>query len=104
MLMSAYGTKRTCQSCRSMSAFGGKADMSQRHYRECRFLLVQARSSDPYQSAFARAGLLRLHQRLFDEMRRPPPVGPAPAYPGGPPAFECQTYGDEMGGGITRCY
>jgi hypothetical protein len=23
---SAYGTKRTCQSCRSMSAFGGKAE------------------------------------------------------------------------------
>jgi hypothetical protein len=25
---SAFGTKRTCQSCRSMSAFGGKADLS----------------------------------------------------------------------------
>ena len=24
--MTACGTKRTCQSCRSMSAFGGKAD------------------------------------------------------------------------------
>ena len=24
--LSAFGTKRTCQSCRSMSAFGGKAD------------------------------------------------------------------------------
>jgi hypothetical protein len=28
--------------------------------------------------------------------RRPPP--------GRPPAFECQTYGDETGGGIARCY
>jgi hypothetical protein len=27
--VSAYGTKRTYQSCRSMSAFGGKADISQ---------------------------------------------------------------------------
>ena len=26
LLTAAYGTKRTCQSCRSMSAFGGKAD------------------------------------------------------------------------------
>src|SRR5262249_55005384 len=26
---STHGTKRTCQSCRSMSAFGGKADISQ---------------------------------------------------------------------------
>jgi hypothetical protein len=26
-LMSAFGTKRTCPSCRSMSAFGGKADI-----------------------------------------------------------------------------
>src|SRR5262249_331092 len=25
---SAFGTKQTCQSCRSMSAFGGKADIS----------------------------------------------------------------------------
>jgi hypothetical protein len=25
--LSAYGTKLTCQSCRSMSAFGGKADI-----------------------------------------------------------------------------
>ena len=25
--MSAFGTKRTCPSCRSMSAFGGKADI-----------------------------------------------------------------------------
>src|SRR6516162_8185177 len=28
--MSANGTKRTCQSCRSMSAFGGKAEIGQR--------------------------------------------------------------------------
>jgi len=26
-VMSAYGTKRTYQSCRSMSAFGGKVDI-----------------------------------------------------------------------------
>jgi hypothetical protein len=26
--MSAYGTKRTCQSPSSMSAFGGKADIA----------------------------------------------------------------------------
>jgi hypothetical protein len=63
-----------------------------------------ARSGDPFQSAFARAGLLRLQQRVFDDMRRPSPVTPAPVYPSRPPAFECQTYGDEMGGGITRCY
>ena len=25
--MSAFGTKQTCQSCHSMSAFGGKADI-----------------------------------------------------------------------------
>src|SRR5262249_15307238 len=29
-VMSAFDTKRTCQSCCSMSAFGGKADISQR--------------------------------------------------------------------------
>jgi len=74
------------------------------NYRECRSLLILARSSDPYSSAMARAGLLRLQQRAFDEMRRPPPVSPAPVYPGQPPALECQTYGDGMGGGITRCY
>src|SRR5262249_27116501 len=28
MRMSAFGTKRTCQTCRSMSAFGGKADIA----------------------------------------------------------------------------
>jgi len=27
---SAFGTKQTCQSCRLMSAFGGKADIVQR--------------------------------------------------------------------------
>jgi hypothetical protein len=27
LLTAAYGTKRTYESCRSMSAFGGKADM-----------------------------------------------------------------------------
>jgi len=27
-VMSAFGTKRTCKSCRSMSAFGGEADMA----------------------------------------------------------------------------
>src|SRR5262249_42123194 len=28
MAMSAFGTKRTCQSLKSMSAFGGKADIT----------------------------------------------------------------------------
>jgi hypothetical protein len=74
------------------------------NYRECRSLLILARSSHPYYSAMAQAGLLRLQQRVFEDMRRRPSVSPAPAYPGQPPAFECQTYGDEMGGGITRCY
>jgi len=74
------------------------------NYRECRSLLILARSSRPYYSAMAQAGLLRLQQRVFDEMRRPPPVSPSPVYPGRPPAFECQTYGDGMGGGVTQCY
>jgi hypothetical protein len=30
-----FGTKRTCQSCRSMSAFGGKADMASRRRDVC---------------------------------------------------------------------
>src|SRR5215831_2046695 len=37
--MSAYGTKQTCQSCRSMSAFGGKAD-NQRLKRDQRPVVI----------------------------------------------------------------
>ena len=36
--MSAFGTKRTFQSCQLMSAFGGKADMGEYCYSRQKFL------------------------------------------------------------------
>src|SRR5262249_25488943 len=60
--MSAHGTKRTYQSCRSMSAFGGKADVRGRWLRRPRLwsFIVDRGHKGTGQRAFGRC-----HKPIF---------------------------------------
>jgi hypothetical protein len=81
--------------CRLIGAEPGTSN-----YSECRVLMLQSRTNDPYWSLWSQAGLRRLQQRIFQERRRPP-LPPA----GGPPpsGFDCLSDTDQLGGTITRC-
>jgi hypothetical protein len=82
------------------------------NYRECRLLLNQTQSDDPYTAAGARARLAWLQQHVFDKLRRQKEEGPdfsqygVPAQQGQQPrqrGHDCVMLGDGLGGGIADC-
>ena len=51
------------------------------NYRQCRLLLGQTRSNDPYTAAGGRAGLAWLQQHIFDRLRQQEESPDFSAYP-----------------------